>query len=42
VGGLESCEATILPQILGSGAEKHFQIMVSVTKRDSDNPDSAH
>ena len=42
MGGLDSCEATILPQIVGSGAERHFQIMVSVTKRDSSTPDSSH
>ena len=36
MGGLERCEATILPQIVGSGPEKHFEIMVSVTKRELD------
>ena len=36
MGGLERCEATIMPQIVGSGPEKHFEIMVSVTKRDLD------
>jgi flavin-binding protein dodecin len=40
MGGLDYCEATILPQIVGSGAERHFQIMVSVSKRDSNNPNS--
>jgi hypothetical protein len=40
MGGLDRCEATILPQIVQSGSEKHFEIMVSVTKRDSDLPPS--
>ena len=36
MGGLDRCEATILPQIVGSGPEKHFEIMVSVTRRETD------
>lgn len=42
MGGLDRCEATILPQIVGSGTEKHFQIMVSVTKRETGRTPSAH
>ena len=34
VGGLNRCDATILPQVVRDGAGLHFQIMVSVTKRD--------
>jgi flavin-binding protein dodecin len=36
MGGLDRCEATILPQVVHDGTEKHFQIMISVTKRGSD------
>ena len=36
MGSLERCEATIMPQIVRNGTEKHFQIMISVTKRDSE------
>jgi flavin-binding protein dodecin len=40
MGTLERCEATIMPQIVRNGTEKHFQIMISVTKRDSENASS--
>jgi hypothetical protein len=36
MGSLERCDATIMPQIVRNGTEKHFQIMISVTKRDSE------
>jgi hypothetical protein len=35
LGGLESCDATIEPQILRDGGADQFQIMVSVTKKRS-------
>ena len=34
MGGLNRCDATILPQVIRDSAGLHFQIMVSVTKRD--------
>ena len=40
MGTLERCEATIMPQIVRNGTEKHFQIMISVTKRDSESTSS--
>ena len=42
MGGLDRCEATISPQVVGSGSERHFQIMLSVTRRDTSNTPSAH
>jgi len=33
MGGLERCDATIVPQVHHDGSERQFQIMVSVTRR---------
>ena len=35
MGGLDQCNATILPQVVRNGSQEHFQIMVSVTKRET-------
>jgi flavin-binding protein dodecin len=35
MGGLDRCNATILPQVVNDGSHEHFQIMVSVTKRNT-------
>jgi len=41
MGGLDRCEATIMPQIVRDGNDHHFQIMVSVKKRDGGRPKSS-
>ncbi len=33
MGGLERCEATLVPQVLDNGLTRQFQIIASVTKR---------
>ena len=33
MGSLDRCDATILPQIVGRGPKRRFQILLSVTKR---------
>ena len=35
MGGLERCDATISPQMSGTGSDSQFQIRMSVTKRPS-------
>ena len=35
LGSLDRCEATIKPQIVHNGTGQQFQIMVSITKRDT-------
>ena len=37
LGGLERCDATIVPQIVRDGRKDQFQVMLSVTKRANQN-----
>jgi len=35
MGGLDRCDATLVPRIVKRGTKRQFQIMLSVSKRDS-------